>query len=186
MKEEPIHADHRVQRRYPAEVRFCALCGSRVRLRVVLPDRKPFKACPACGFVLFPGPKLVAGCLVVADRKVLLLRRGIEPARGRWTFPGGYVDLGEHPAEAAARETLEEVGLEVRLGKLLGVYSDPANPVAVVITYLARSVSGKPRPSEEATELSYFAPGEIPWHDLAFATTRQALGDWAEVSGKKE
>lgn len=173
-----IHANHHVQHRFPAEVKFCALCGTEMELRIVLPDRKRMRACPGCGFIFFPAPKLVAGCLVVENRRVLLLKRGIEPAHGKWTFPGGFVDFAEPAADAAARETLEEVGLRVNLGPLLGVYTDPANAKAQVIVYLATPAGGELTLSEEATEIRYFTPDAIVWDSLAFQSTRDALTDW--------
>src|SRR5215469_18770053 len=117
--DSPLHADHLVQRQFPENVRFCALCGNEMRLRTVLPDYKRHKVCGKCGYVHFPSPKLVAGCLVIDGGRVLLLRRGIEPQVGKWTFPGGYFDLGETPASAALRETREEVGMQVELGRVL-------------------------------------------------------------------
>jgi ADP-ribose pyrophosphatase YjhB (NUDIX family) len=178
----PVHADHHIQHQFPQNVRFCALCGSEMRLRTVLPDQKRFKVCVSCGFVHFPGPKLVAGCLVVDSGRVLLLRRGIEPQIGKWTFPGGYVDLGESPEAAALRETREEVGLQVQLGRLFGVYSDPAQPLAAVVVYMARPGIERATVTDEATEIRYFAPQDVPWHEIAFPTTRDALRDWtAEI-----
>ncbi|MGH7780108.1 MAG: NUDIX domain-containing protein [Candidatus Binataceae bacterium] len=176
--DDAIHANHHVQHRYPAEVKFCALCGARMELRTILPDRKRMPACPSCGFVFFPSPKLVAGCLVVDAGRVLLLKRGIEPALGTWTFPGGFVDFAERAADAAARETLEEVGLRVQLGPLFGVYTDPINSKAQVIVYLATPTEGEPTLSEEATEIRYFTPDAIVWDSLAFQSTADALTDW--------
>ena len=147
-------------------------------MRIVLPDHKQFKVCSGCGFVYFPSPRLVAGCLVSDSGRVLLLRRGIEPQIGKWTFPGGYVDLGETPAAAAVRETLEEVGMRVALGRVLGIYSDPANPSVAVVAYLANPGLETASVTDEATEVCYFSPTDIPWNDLAFATTAEALRDW--------
>jgi ADP-ribose pyrophosphatase YjhB (NUDIX family) len=174
----PVHADHRIQHQFPENVRFCALCGAVMRMRTVLPDHKRFKVCSGCGFIHFPGPKLVAGCLLIDRGRVLLLRRGIEPQIGKWTFPGGYVDLGESPAEAALRETREEVGMRVELGRVLGVYSDPAHPIAAVVAYLAKPGIEEASVTDEATEVRYFAPQDIPWHEIAFPTTHDALRDW--------
>jgi ADP-ribose pyrophosphatase YjhB (NUDIX family) len=183
--ERPLHADHRIQHQFPGNVRFCALCGDEMRVRTVLPDHKRFKACRRCGFVFFPGPKLVAGCLVIETGRVLLLRRGIEPQIDKWTFPGGYVDLGETPAEAALRETREEVGMRVELGRILGVYADPVHPVAAVVVYIAKPGGEEATVTDEATEVRYFAPPDIPWHEIAFTTTRDALRDWLDVLGKE-
>jgi ADP-ribose pyrophosphatase YjhB (NUDIX family) len=180
--DSPVHAGHRIQRQYPQNIRFCALCGSEMRIRTVLPDHKRFKVCNRCGFVHFPGPKLVAGCLVIDAGRVLLLRRGIEPQVGKWTFPGGYVDFGETPAQAALRETREEVGMEVELGRTLGVYADPVHPIAAVVVYMAKPGIEEASVTDEATEVSFFAPSGIPWEEIAFPTTRAALDDWlAEV-----
>ena len=173
-----IHANHHVQHRFPAEVKFCALCGAEMTTRTILPDRKRMPTCPRCGFVFFPSPKLVAGCLVVDAGRVLLLKRGFEPALGMWTFPGGFVEFAESAADAAARETLEEVGLRVEPGPLLGVYTDPTNAKAQVIVYLASCAGGEPIVSEEATEIRYFEPDAIVWDSLAFQSTRDALTDW--------
>lgn len=175
-----IHANHRVQRRFPAEVKFCALCGTEMELRTVLPDRKIVRTCPRCGFIFFPSPKLVAGCLVTDRNRVLLIRRGIDPARGKWTFPGGFVEFNEPAADAARRETLEEVGIRVTIGSLLGLYTDPSNANAQVAVYVASSADGEPRLSEEAIEISYFAHDAINWDSLAFQSTADALTDWAK------
>src|SRR5258708_3686086 len=121
--------------------------------RMLMPENAERKVCTRCGFVLFPGPKLVAGCFVVDAGRVLLIRRGIEPAVGKWTFPGGYVDFGENVADAALRETREEVGMRVGLGPLLGVFNDSA---ITVVVYLATPGMEPPSLSEEATEVRYF------------------------------
>jgi mutator protein MutT len=178
MKPKPFHSNHEVQRRYPRQVLFCPLCAGELEPRRVMPDDKTFKVCSRCGFVYFHGPKAVAGCLVESQGRVLLLRRGIEPSIGKWTFPGGYVDLGETPAQCALRETREEVGMNVSLGPLLGVYADAKDPLAIIIVYLAEPGSEPPAVSPEATEVRYFASADLPWPQLAFPTTREALASW--------
>jgi ADP-ribose pyrophosphatase YjhB (NUDIX family) len=178
MKDDPVHPNHRIQRDYPAKVKFCPLCGATMKPRMLTPENVKRKVCTRCGFVLFPGPKLVAGCFVIDAGRVLLLRRGIQPAIGRWTFPGGYVDFGENSADAAVRETLEEVGMRVALGPLLGVFIDAMSPALTVVVYLAKPGIDPPSLSDEATEVRYFAPGDVPWHDLAFPTTTDALTAW--------
>lgn len=178
MKSGPIEANHEIQHQYPRNVRFCPLCGGELASRIVLPDHREHKVCARCGFVYFQGPKMVAGSLVIENQRVLLLRRGIQPSLGKWTFPGGYVDLGETPSDCALRETAEEVGMNVTLGQLLGVYADRKNPNAIVVAYLAEPGSESPGLSLEATEVRYFGSDEIPWDELAFHTTYQALVDW--------
>jgi 8-oxo-dGTP diphosphatase len=163
----------------PDTLRFCPLCGVGLALRVVAPDDREHPVCAGCGFVFYLQPKVVAGTIPVWRGHVLLTRRAIDPARGLWTFPGGYVDWGEDVRDAARRETLEEVSVPVRLGPLLGLYSYPGAPVVVVV-YLAEVPDGAdPVPSAtEVLEVAYFAPGGIPWDALAFPSTRDALRDW--------
>ena len=184
MKDKPIHANHRVQHEYPRKVKFCPMCGGAMASRVLMPENVENKVCTRCGFVLFPGPKLVAGCIVADGGRVLLLRRGIEPAVGKWTFPGGYVDFGENSADAAIRETLEEVGMRVALGPLLGVFTDSISPAITVVVYLAQPGIEPPSLSDEATAVRYFAADEIPWPDVAFPTTTDALMAWVASTRK--
>ncbi len=181
--DRPVEPRHEIQHQYPRNVRFCALCGGDMRMRVVLPDRKRLRVCARRGFVDFQSPKLVSGCLVIDAGRVLLLRRAIPPRIGYWTFPGGYVDLGEVPEAAALRETGEEVGMTVAIQRLIGVYADPHDPIAAVVVYLAAPGAERPGLSDEASEVRYFASAEIPWEEIAFRTTEAALKDWVKLVG---
>jgi ADP-ribose pyrophosphatase YjhB (NUDIX family) len=105
----------------------------------------------------------------------VLLRRGFEPARGLWTFPGGFVDLGESVEQAARREVREELAIEVELGPLVGVYSRPDDRVALIV-FSARAL-GEPRVTPEAIEVRAFSADAIPWSELAFWSTEHALRD---------
>jgi ADP-ribose pyrophosphatase YjhB (NUDIX family) len=128
-------------------------------------------------------PKIVSGTLPIQDGKVWLLRRGIEPRYGYWTYPAGYQELDETTEHAAMRETLEELGLRVEVGPLFGVYSRAGSHVVNVV-YLAR-LSGDPHtPSltSEAIEVGLFAPDGIPWEELAFPSTHAVLRDWVARS----
>ena len=149
--------------------------------RPVLPEGNEHPVCTQCGFVFFAAPKLAVGCLVIDSGRVLLLKRGNEPAIGRWTFPGGFVEFGERAIDAAVRETGEEVGLRAIVDRLLGVYTDTSNHNAQLIAYLAHPNLGAPTRSSEAAAVGYFAPPEIPWDALAFPSTADALTDWARL-----
>jgi 8-oxo-dGTP diphosphatase len=186
MSKTPVHANHHVQHRFPREVRFCALCGTEMERRPVLPDGNEYPVCPRCGFVFFPSPKLVVGCLVIESGRVLLLKRGNEPSMGKWTFPGGFVEFAERAVDAAVRETVEEVGVQARIERLLGVYTDLGNHNAQLVAYVARPEGGAPAPSVEALEVRYFAPEEIPWDAIAFRSTTEALTDWIEAIERGE
>ena len=168
----------------PDTLRFCPLCGGTLVRQGVPPDGREHPVCSGCDFVFYLHPKLVAGTLPVSDGRVLLTRRAIEPARGLWTFPGGYVDWGEDVREAARRETLEEVEVAVRLDGLLGVYSYRDAPVVVVVFRATVPEGAAPAPNaDEVLEVAYFGPDEIPWDALAFPSTEAALRDWAASLG---
>ena len=154
--------------------------------RPVLPDGDDRPVCEQCGFVFFLSPKLVVGCLVIDDGRVLLLKRGNEPALGKWTFPGGFVEFAERATDAARRETEEEVGLRAKIDRLLGVYTDTSNHNAQLIAFLAQPESGTPNPSSEALEVRYYAPDEIPWDTLAFPSTTAALIDWIKLRNRQQ
>jgi ADP-ribose pyrophosphatase YjhB (NUDIX family) len=111
------------------------------------------------------------------DERIVLVRRAIEPGYGLWVFPGGYVDRGEEITVAARREAREEAGLDVRLDGLINIYSYPGRPI-VVIVYKASVVSGELRIDEESLEAGLFSRAEIPWDQLAFRSTHEALEDF--------
>ncbi len=165
----------------PATIRFCPLCATALRRAPVPPDQREQAVCPACGFVFYLNPKLVAGTIPEQDGRVLLTRRSISPGRGLWTYPGGFVDFGESVTDAAVRETLEETGLTVELTGLLNVYSYPGAPV--IIVYTARVITGTLTVCAENDCLEWVAPEEIPWEALAFPSTREALREWVAARG---
>ncbi|MEZ4516578.1 MAG: NUDIX hydrolase [Chloroflexota bacterium] len=108
----------------PDWVVFCPRCGSAMETRVVID--KPRRVCPACGYIHFTDPKVGVGILVTDDEgRVLLVRRGVEPEKGKWSLPAGYLDQGEDPKETAVREVREECGLTVSIERLLDVFHNP-------------------------------------------------------------
>ncbi len=142
-------------------------------------EDRPRLVCPNCGHIHYVNPMIVSGTLPVQGGKVWLLRRGIEPRLGFWTYPAGYQEWDESTAQAAVRETHEEIGCEVELEGLLGVYSQ-ASASVVNIVYIARlsHTSDLPHLTTEAIEVCAFAPDEIPWDELAFPSTHAVLHDW--------
>jgi len=165
-----------------AEFAFCPRCGERLETRLLKVGEPTRLVCVACEFVFYQDPRLAAGAILQTERGVLLLQRGIEPRRGSWVFPGGYVDRGESPEAAAVREAREEAGVEIALESLLGVYHAPAGSPVVLIVYRAVCLSGTPQPLDETLAVGEFSLGEIPWDDLGFPTTRAALRDY--VAGR--
>lgn len=158
--------------------RYCMHCGQRLTTAVPEGDTRRRMVCLDCGFVHYLNPRPVAGTIPVRDGKILLGRRDIEPRRGFWVFPGGFMDVGESAEEAAKRETLEEMHLEVTNLELLGVYTRIEQGV-VVIVYEAEAV-GEAEVGHETSEIAWFAAHEIPWEEIAFDTTEAALRAWVQ------
>jgi ADP-ribose pyrophosphatase YjhB (NUDIX family) len=165
------------------EPAFCPACGQALEQRTLPGDAHPRLVCPT-GHVTWRNPRIVVGTLPVRGGRVFLARRGIEPAEGLWTYPGGFLEVGESAQEGARRETEEETLLRVQVGRLIGAYSRP--PVGVVtLIYEADVVGGQALPGAETTEVRDFGPDEIPWGELAFTTAESALRDWvASLPGR--
>lgn len=159
------------------EYRFCPRCAGPLAARS-LKDGEPDRlVCTACQYVFYLDPKVAACTICLVDGGIVLLRRAIEPQYGKWVFPGGFVDRGEQVADAAVRETLEEVNLRVGVSGILDAYSFPGSPV-VVIVYAAEVLGGDLMAGDESLEVRVFAPEDLPWDDLAFESTRAALRDY--------
>ena len=174
-------SDHKAH--HPSGVRFCERCSTALVLKPVEGHSRP--VCQACGFVVYLDPKVAAGVIVTLEDEVVLLKRGIEPGIGKWVFPGGYVDRGEQVEAAAAREAMEEVGLEVEIEDLLGVYSYP-NVTAVLVVYTGVVVGGELKGNYETLEVRTYPPGRIPWSELAFRSTVEALRAWVELYAERD
>jgi len=131
--------------------------------------------CPQCGWVHFADPKVAAAVLVERDGRVLLVRRVNEPYRGLWPLPAGFVDAGEDPAEAAARECLEETGLRVRVTGVVEVAPGREHPRGAdfILVYAAEVVDGSLVPADDADAADWFPRDALP--PLAFRATRVVL-----------
>jgi ADP-ribose pyrophosphatase YjhB (NUDIX family) len=157
---------------------YCTKCGSELRFGPLEGEDRDRLACRSCGHVAYVNPRLVVTTIPVTDEgQVVLLRRGIEPGYGSWAQPGGFLEVDETVTEAAVRETLEETGLIVAPGEIVGLYSR-LEAAVVVIAFEARIVAGEARATPEALEIGIFAPEAIPWHGIAFKTSQWALRDW--------
>jgi len=163
-------------------VTFCAHCGGRLEVRSLKPTERPRPVCAACGVVVYLDPKVAVGTIIPHEDGIVLLKRAINPGYGKWVFPGGFVDRGESLEEAAAREAWEEVGLRVEPDRLLGAYSYRDYPVVIVV-YQAHVVGGMLKAGDEALEAKTFTAEALPWDDLAFESTRNALRAYASCVG---
>ncbi len=155
------------------EANYCLRCGT----ALISAERygKLRRVCPACDWIYFHDPKVAAAVLVERDGKVLLVRRAVDPARGLWTLPAGFVDAGEDPAAAAARECLEETGVEVQINALLTVLSGQEHPrgAHIIIFYRGEIISGELSPADDVDGAEFFALDALP--PLAFRTTQIVL-----------
>jgi ADP-ribose pyrophosphatase YjhB (NUDIX family) len=157
--------------------------GPRER-RVPEGDDRPRLVCPECTYVVYENPKVVVGSVVLAeDGRVLLCRRAIEPRRGFWTLPAGYLELGESPEEGARREAREEACAHIELEGLLAVYSVPRIS-QVQLMYRARLAEPAIAAGPESLEVGLFGWEEIPWDELAFPTVHWALHHHRERLGR--
>ena len=158
--------------------RFCPPCGGPLESRLLKDGDPPRLVCGACGFIFYLDPKLAVGTIIIDDRKrIALVKRAIEPAYGKWVFPGGYVDRGEEVQHAAVREAREETGLDVRIDRLINIYSYTGR-TPVIVVYAATMISGLLACDDEGLEAKFFAPEAIPWDDLAFRSTGEALREF--------
>jgi 8-oxo-dGTP diphosphatase len=155
-------------------VKFCPRCGTLLTYEYKFDQVRPF--CPQCKWIHFVDPKVAAAVLVEKDSRVLLVRRVNEPFRGLWTLPAGFINGGENPAEAAARECLEETGLSVRVTRVLDVISGKEHERGAdfIIVYHAEVVGGELIPADDADAVDWFARDDLP--PLAFKATQQVLG----------
>ena len=162
---------------------YCSRCGTELSFGPIEGEDRDRLACPSCGYIAYVNPRLVVTTIPVTDDgEIVLLRRGIEPGRGWWAQPGGFLEIDETAQDGAVRETLEETGLLVEPTAIVGVYSRPRAAVAV-IAWEARIVGGVARTSAETLEVRAFPRDAIPWPHIAFQTTAWAVRDWLRATG---
>jgi ADP-ribose pyrophosphatase YjhB (NUDIX family) len=156
-------------------MKFCSLCGQPLAFRVPAGDHLPRHVCDHCGEIHYLNPKVIVGCIPEwEDGRVLMCRRAIEPRLGYWTFPAGFMELGETSGEGAARETLEEARAEVEIGRLFVVINIPyVNQIYIV--HHARMRSAQHGPTPESSETALLREDQIPWERIAFPTIYHSL-----------
>lgn len=160
------------------DYRYCPACGAPLTRQRAFGKLRP--VCTRCGRVHFREPKVAAAVFIKWDDRVLLVRRVHDSERGRWSLPAGFVDAGEDPRQAAAREVLEETGLEVEITALLEVLhaGEHQGGADIVIVYAGEVVAGDLMAGDDVDSAKFFAAHELP--RLAFESTRQVLADWAD------
>jgi mutator protein MutT len=152
----------------------CPFCGDRLTEKALEGTQRLF--CAQCGEVVYENP-IPAACLVVVDDtgKILLVKRSVEPKIGKWCLPGGFIELGETPEQAALRELKEETGLTGEIKSLLGVAANPSDlyHTVLMVGYLVDRYTGNLRPGDDASEVAYFSVGRIP--EIAFESHKKFI-----------
>ena len=157
-----------------------AASGPTVR-RIPEGDNRERLVCPDCGYIAYENPKIVVGSVCLHEGRVLLCRRAIEPRRGYWTLPAGYLELHETAEQGAAREAWEEACARIKIDRLLAVYTI-VRISQVQLIYLAGLETDSVAAGEESLEVGLFDWIDIPWDDLAFPSVRWALNHWREIA----
>ena len=156
-------------------IKHCRQCGSAVQHRIPDDgDTKPRAVCPACHTIHYINPLNVVGTIPVWGDQVLLCKRNIEPRKGKWTLPAGFMELGESTAEGAARETVEEAGAQFEMHALFSLIN-VARVGQVHLFYRATLLSPEFAPGTETQEAVLFDEADIPWDEIAFRTVKETL-----------
>lgn len=155
-------------------MKYCSDCGSEVSLKVPEGDSRERHVCDDCGSIHYINPRIIAGTLPVYKNKILLCRRAIEPRKGFWTLPAGFMENGETTEQAAARETIEEAEAKVDIHGLYTIFNLP-HISQVYMFFRADLVNGEYGVGEESLETELFNESDIPWKELAFPTIYRTL-----------
>jgi ADP-ribose pyrophosphatase YjhB (NUDIX family) len=155
-------------------MKFCSDCAAPLLRQTPPGDHLERSVCPACGRVHYENPRVVVGCVPEWEQRILLCRRAIEPRRGFWTTPAGFLEIGESLEAAAARESLEEAEAQVEIGTLLSV-TNVLHAAQVHVMFRARMRTPECAPGAESLETGLYAEAQIPWDDIAFPSIEFAL-----------
>jgi ADP-ribose pyrophosphatase YjhB (NUDIX family) len=159
-------------------VNFCQVCGHAMSERLAFGKLR--RVCPACGHIHFSDPKVASIVFIEQNNRVLLVRRAMNPERGKWALPAGYIDDGEDPRAAAIREVHEETGLEIEITRLVDVQIGPGSlGASIVIIYAAIVICGTARGQDDADAVLWYAASD-PLPELAFESTRWMIETWVE------
>jgi len=162
-------------------MKFCPDCGQAVEMKVPEGDHLPRAVCTACAAIHYDNPRIIAGCVIEVDGRILMCKRAIEPRHGFWTIPAGFMENGESVQQAAAREAMEEALAHVQIGSLLAIVS-VIRAHQVHIMFRARLDPAHPQfgIGPESLESQLYAESEIPWPEVAFLSVEFALRRYLE------
>jgi ADP-ribose pyrophosphatase YjhB (NUDIX family) len=158
---------------------FCSACGQPVTQKIPEGDHLPRHVCTSCGTIHYQNPRIIAGCVIDVDGRILLCKRAIEPRLGYWTIPAGFMENGESVQNAAAREAMEEALAHVKIGSLLAVVN-VLRAHQVHIMFRARLTRPDFGIGPESLDSGLYEESEIPWPDIAFLSVEFALRRYLE------
>lgn len=153
---------------------YCSQCGSNIEIRVPEGDSRERHVCSSCGHIHYQNPNVVTGCIPEWEGRVLLCRRAIEPRKGYWTLPAGFLENGESTQQGALRETLEEANARVAVEQLYTLFSLP-HISQVYLLFRGPLLDLDFSPGHESLEVRLFGEREIPWDELAFQVVSETL-----------
>lgn len=162
---------------------FCSHCGAKVTRKIPAGDNLPRHVCVQCEIIHYHNPKIVAGCIPEWEDQILLCRRAIEPRLGLWTFPAGFMEIGESTEEAAVRETKEEAEADVAITGLYAVLSLPRIG-QVYLVFRGRMAAPIYKAGAESLEVRLFSLSDIPWDEIAFPVVKEALARYVRDAGR--
>ena len=161
-------------------MKFCSQCGSdKINFEIPLGDSLSRFICDSCSTIHYQNPKVIVGCLPIYNDQIVICKRAIEPCKGKWNLPAGFMENGERAEDGALRELKEETGLDGAIIKLHCVYSIP-HVNQVYLIFLTRIDSQNVDPGEESLEVKFFNMHEIPWGDIGFSSSVYAIQKYME------
>jgi ADP-ribose pyrophosphatase YjhB (NUDIX family) len=166
-------------------MKFCSHCGAELNERIPEGDDRPRHICDSCDTIHYINPRVIVGCVVEHDSKILLCKRAIDPRSGLWTLPAGFMENGETTLQGAARETWEEARAVVADPQLYRLFDVP-NISQVYMFYRARLVDGAFGVGPESEETGLFSEDEIPWQEIAFPVVYHTLREYFHDREKQD
>jgi ADP-ribose pyrophosphatase YjhB (NUDIX family) len=160
-------------------MKFCSACATALERRIPAGEDRERYVCPSCGAIHYENPRMVVGCIIEEQGKLLLCKRAIEPRYGYWTLPAGFLEIGESTVQGAVRETLEEAGASVQVIAPYAHFDIPHIGQAYIF-YRARMLTPEFSAGSESLEVKLVPPQEIPWEVLAFQVVRVSLEMYLE------
>jgi len=155
-------------------MKFCSQCGNTVSLRIPEDDNRERFICDTCHYIHYTNPRIITGCLPIYEDKVLLCKRAIEPRKGWWTLPAGFMENGETSEQGAIREAMEEANANLKLQGLYTLFNLPSIS-QVYFFYRAQLTDLNYASGSESLEVKLFSENEIPWDELAFPVIHKTL-----------